>query len=389
MLSRCLKPSDTLNFFLFGPRGVGKSTWLKKHFPPASQTLWVDLLNQRSELQLRFNPDLLINLWQGAGQPKLIVIDEVQKIPELLNVAHFMIEEYKVRFILTGSSARKLKRGGANLLGSRAAEKNLYPFSALELGSKFDLKKSLKFGLLPRIYLENLNDGDRTDLLYGYISTYLKEEVAAEQLVRNLDPFRRFLIAAAQMNAKKINHSKLERDAGIGTRQSERNFDILVDTLLGSFLEPFDQSIRKRQTQRSKFYFFDTGVTRALQDLAGEELVNQSYEFGDLFETFLINEFIKLRSYLGLRWKFSYLNTQDDSEIDLVIEKPRGKPILLEIKSAETLNEDHLNSLRKLKRDINHETAYCLSRQKTVQEVEGIRCVPWLQGLSEIFELKA
>jgi predicted AAA+ superfamily ATPase len=387
MIHRLLKTSNSLTFFLFGPRGVGKSTWLKEQTVNLGKNLWIDLLNQRTELQLRQNPDLLVNLWQGAERPKLVVIDEVQKIPELLNVVHFMIEEYKVRFILTGSSARKLKRGGANLLGSRAAEKNLFPFSSVELQEKFDLKKALKFGLLPKIYLEDLSDQDRSDLLYGYISTYLKEEVAAEQLVRNLDPFRRFLVAAAQMNTKKINHSKLERDAGIGTRQSERNFDILVDTLLGTFLEPFDHSIRKRQTQRSKFYFFDTGVVRALQDLAGEELVNQSYEFGDLFETFLFNEFIKLKSYLGLRWKFSYLSTKDDSEIDLVIEKPRGKPILVEIKSAESLNEDHLNSLRKLKRDLPHQTAYCLSRQKTVQEIDGIRCLPWQKGLVEIFEL--
>ena len=386
MIKRLVKLSESQSFFLFGPRGSGKSTLLKSQFNQ-SEVLWIDLLNQRTEFELSQDPDRLIDIWK-IKKPKWIIIDEVQKIPRLLDVVHRGIEDYKIRFALTGSSARKLKRGGANLLAGRAIEKQVFPFCSFELAAQFELHKSLEIGLLPKLWDDaNLLKDDQTDFLYSYVNTYLKEEIAAEQLVRNLDPFRRFLIAAAQSNSKIVNYSKIERDAGVSQHQASRHFEILVDTLIGFYLEPFNHSPRKRKTQHSKFYFFDTGVVRALQNKAGEILTESSYEYGDLFETFIINEFIKLKSALNLKWSFSYLRTQADLEIDLIIEKSKGLPILIEIKSISKIEQEKIKSFSRLAKDIKHSQAYYLSNSKEEYEIYGIRCLHWQKGLKEIFNI--
>lgn len=385
MIHRLCNLPTKQSFFLFGPRGTGKSTLLSSHFKEYNP-LWINLLDQRTELHLSQNPDHLINLWKNK-KTDWIVIDEVQKIPRLLDVVHLCIEDYKIKFALTGSSARKLKRGGANLLAGRAVERRLAPFSAIELGSQFNLSQSIQIGLLPKIWNEHFNNQEASDFLYSYINTYLKEEIAAEQLVRNLDPFRRFLVSAAQCNGKIINHSAIEVDSGVPRKQSERHFEILIDTLLGQYLYPFDASIRKRQTKKAKFYFFDTGVVRTLQNLVEHEVENSTYEFGNLFETFLINEFFKLSSALQKRWEFSYLQTSSQNEIDLIIEKPRSKLILIEIKSFSKIRKEQIEGFIKIKKDIKHETAYVLSNDPTAQEIEGIRCLHWKNGLKEIFEI--
>ncbi len=385
MYQRLISPPSTQSFFLLGPRGSGKSTWLKTHFKK-EESLWIDLLVQKTELSLAQDPDSLLEMWHGAGKPKWAVIDEIQKLPALLDVVHRGIEEHKIRFALTGSSARKLRKGHANLLGGRAIEIHLMPFSSLELGKDFKLDQALKFGLLPRLWSDpKMTDGDRSDLLYSYVSTYLREEVAAEQLVRNLDPFRRFLLAAAQCNTEPLNYSKIGRDAGVDSKQVERHFEILGDTLIGNYLEPFHRSVRKRQTAKSKFYFFDTGVVRALTNLAGESLHSSTYEYGKLFESFLINEFYKLRSGLNKRWNFSFLRSEDNAEIDLIVEKPRGKPILVEIKSFTKITTESVASFSRLAKKMAHEEAFLLSNATTAIERDGIRCVNWKEGLKEIF----
>ena len=374
------------SFFLFGPRGSGKSTLLRNTFSK-EKTLWIDLLDQRQEFELSSNPDSLLELW-SVDEPKWVVIDEVQKIPRLLDVVHKGIETHRIKFALTGSSARKLKRGGANLLAGRAASYSLSPFSALELGDSFRLDQALATGLLPRFWGQDVSDKDRVRSLYAYIATYLKEEVAAEQLVRKLDPFRRVLVAAAQSNSMIVNHSAIERDAGVKPTQSERHFEILVDTMIGRYLEPFEQSVRKRQTKRSKFYFFDTGVVRALTNLAGESLEPSTFEYGMLFETFVVNEFFKISEALEKRWRFSYLRTKDDVEIDLIIEKPRGAPVLVEIKSSRSRTApEKLSSFVKIAKEFKGSDRYLLSNSPQAAVVEGIRCLHWRVGLEEIFGL--
>jgi len=376
-------PPKYQSFFLFGPRGSGKTTWLT-HIFNKDHVTWINLLDQSMELRLNHKPDQLLDIWKNE-KTEWVIIDEVQKIPTILNVVHRGIEEHKIKFALTGSSVRKLRRGGVNLLAGRAIERKLFPFSALELGKDFSLQKALEFGLLPSIWDQNWSDQEVTDYLYSYVNTYLKEEIASEQLVRKLTPFRRLLVAAAGSNSKIINHSAIERDSGVARKQSERHFEILADTLIGFYLEPYHSSIRKRQTKKSKFYFYDTGIVRALKNIAGESLPISTYEYGELFETFLINEFIKLSSYLNKRWKFYYYKTQHEHEIDLIIEKPGGKLILIEIKSFSKLNEDKLKPLIQIKKDLYHESAYVLSNDKSGQELMGIRCLHWLEGLKEIF----
>lgn len=387
MIKRMTHLSKSQSFLLFGPRGSGKSTLIRDTFK-GQKVLWIDLLDQRLEFELSQNPDLLLQLWASEKFP-WVVIDEVQKIPRLLDVVHKGIETHRIKFALTGSSSRKLKKGGANLLAGRAAAYFLAPFSAFELQDRFDLNEALALGLLPRFWSdqENLATQDKVRALYAYIQTYLKEEVAAEQLVRNLDPFRRFLVAAAQSNGKILNFSKIERDSGISHSQAERHFEILYDTLLGTELAPYHDSVRKRQSKKSKFYFFDTGVVRALQNLAGEPLVSSTFEYGDLFETFILNEFFKLRNSFEKRWEYSYLRTKDDVEIDLVIEKPKGKPILVEIKSTQKVTQESIKSFVSISQEFKGSDRFVLSRDPDAKEIKGIQCLPWQQGLSKIFEI--
>lgn len=383
MVKRICKLSKEQSFFLFGPRGSGKSTLLLEHFK-GQDVLWINLLEQKIEFQLAQDPDHLLEMWR-AKKTKWIVIDEVQKIPALLDVAHRGIEDHRIRFALTGSSSRKLKRGGANLLAGRAASFQLSPFSSLELGTNFDLQKALQFGLLPKLWNEQLSDTEIVRSLYAYVQTYLREEVAAEQLVRNLDPFRRFLVSAAQSNSKIVNCAKIERDAGVSHSQAERHFEILCDTLVGRYLEPYDMSIRKRQSRKSKFYFFDTGIIRALSNLAEETLTPSTFEYGDLFETFLINEFFKLIESYEKRWRLSYLKTKDNVEIDLIIEKPRGEPILIEIKSSSKVSPHDVESYLEIAKEFPKSQKYVFSNMTKSFEHQDVHFIHWQEGLSLIF----
>ncbi len=387
MISRICKPSKSQSFFIFGPRGSGKSTFLNQFFDQ-NEVLKIDLLDPALENQLLQNPSQLLSMWQVEKKP-WIMIDEIQKRPELLDLVHQSIENKNIKFALTGSSARKLKKNSANLLANRTAVFYMQPFSSVELGTQFDLMQALKFGLLPKYWNSSitLDDQDKIRSLYSYVNTYLKEEVAAEQLVRNLDPFRKFIHCAAQSDGQIINYSKIERDAGVSHSQAERHFEILIDTLIGSYLEPFETSIRKRQSKKSKFYFFDPGVVRALLNLSQEELVMRTSEFGNLFENFLTNEFFKLKNAFEKPWKFSYLRTKDGVEIDLIIEKPRGEIILIEIKSTDKIDLESANHIRRIKKDLKTEASYVLSNDPLAKEVEGVQFLHWSEGLKKIFNI--
>ena len=326
-------------------------------------------------------------MWR-VHKPKWVVIDEIQKNPVLLDIVHKMIEDHGVKFALSGSSARKLKRGQANLLAGRAIALYLPPFCSMELGKNFNLSRALKLGLLPRFWNgEKLSDKDIVRSLYTYVDVYLKEEVAQEQLVRKLTPFRIFLQVAGQTNGFVINFSKIDRDAGLGAGQARKYFEILSDTLLGVFLPPYHRSIRKRQDQGSKFYFFDTGVVRALQMLAGESLSPSTFEYGNLFETFIINEIFKISRALEKRWHFSYLRTQAGVELDLIVEKPRTKPILIEIKSSLRIKQEYLRPFKRLSEDFPKSQKYIWYRGEDSYVKEGVRCLPWHKGLKQLFDI--
>ena len=384
MIHRVYNLSKSNSFFLLGPRGTGKSTLLSS-WSKSLKYLAVDLLEPQTEARLTSHPEALLQDW-AVEKPEWILIDEIQKIPKLLDIVHIGIERHKIKFALTGSSARKLRRGSANLLGGRAFEFHLHPFSFLELGSQFHLQQALEFGSLPKIF-ESKDEIDKRRFLYSYISTYLKEEVLVEQIVRKIEPFRRFLEVAAQMNGKILNYSSIARDAGIEERSVQRYYQILEDTLLGFFIEPFHHSIRKRQSKKSKFYFFDCGVTRALQNHLEIPLQAQTSAYGDLFEQMLIMEMIKLNDAFERHFKFSYFRTKDDVEIDLIIERP-GKPtVLVEIKSKSKVSVEDIRSLKAVSQDIPKSICYCLSTQEKGTEIDGVLCLPWGEGLKKIFSI--
>src|SRR4029434_4072372 len=379
MIHRILKPLKSNSFFLFGARGTGKSTFLRNYFD-LEQTLWIDLLDPLQEHLFFRNPDLLRE--RVREEKKRIsweVLDEVQKTPRLLDVVHQLIGETKIKFALTGSSARKLKRGAANLLAGRAFVNHLHPFTHLELGPSFDLTASLHWGTLPKVTQLNTPE-ERTAFLKTYALIYLKEEIGSEQIVRRLDPFRKFLEVASQCNGEVLNYSNIARDVGVDTKTVQSYFEILEDTLVGFLLPSYHRSIRKQQRQNPKFYFFDLGVKRALDGSLVQPPVPNTYGFGKLFEHFLILEVLRLHDYFQKRVRPSYWLTKDGAEIDLILERPGASTILIEVKSSENVDERDTKPLERFLKDFKNAEAYCLSRDPHPKKIGAIRCLPWMMG---------
>ena len=320
-------------------------------------------------------------------KPEWIIIDEIQKNPKLLDVAHKLIFETKIKFALTGSSARKLKRDSANLLAGRAFSFYLHPLSFLELKNDFKLDDVLSFGSLPEIFHFE-TEIDKKRYLLSYIQTYIKEEILVEQLVRNIDPFRSFLEVAAQSNTEIINYTNLAREAGTTAKNVERYFSILSDTLLGFFLEPYSKSVRARQKHSPKFYFFDNGVVRAISNEINQKLLPKTFSYGKLFEQFIICEFMRLNDYFEKNWKFSYIRTGAGVEIDLIIEKNRSEIILIEIKSTSSVIDEHLSSLVTLGSDFKNAKKYILCQERHSKKIGGIQITNWMDGIKEIFEIE-
>lgn len=217
-----------------------------------------------------------------------------------------------------------------------------------------------------------------------YAHNYLREEIQVEQLVRNLDPFRKFLQVAAQMSGKIINYSKIATEVGASDRSVQTYFQILEETLIGSLLEPYHTSIRKRQRQAPKFYFFDTGVMRALDRTITVPLVSSTYAFGVAFEHFIVNELRKLSSYRRNDFAFSYLRTKDDAEIDLIVERPGAPTALVEIKSTQRITDNDVRTLQTLAADFKNANAYCLSLDPHRKRIGTVECLPWRDGLNTI-----
>ena len=383
MFQRVLHPSRKRSFFLFGARGTGKTTFLRSWFS-GQKVLWLDLLDPAQEDRYARRPGLLSEQIEAGGAPEgWVVVDEVQKVPRLLDVVHAEIERSGVRFALTGSSARKLKGGSTNLLAGRAFVYNLFPLTAAELGDSFDLQMALEYGTLPG-HLDLEQPDDKAEFLRSYALTYLKEEVWAEHLVRNLDPFRSFLEVAAQCDGEIINATKIARDVGVDPKTVQSYFQILEDTLLAHILEPYHRSVRKRQSKSPRFYFMDTGVSRALSRTLNVPLNRGTYAYGKTFERFVITEAFRRCAYLKNDFRLSYLRTKDGAEVDLVIERPGLPTALVEIKSATQVDETDLRHLKSFRAVIPESEAICLSREGRPRAVEGIRIVPWRDGLEEL-----
>lgn len=329
------------SLFLFGPRMTGK-TFLLRRLNPA---LFIDLLDPETELSFSRSPVMFWEKLRALHKNDMVIVDEVQRVPALLDYAQKGIEEIGLRFILSGSSARKLKRGSANLLGGRALDLRLYPLTNIEVGKRFDIDMALSYGALPRVvttFLEGKVDDVRRQLK-AYCTIYIKEEVQAEALTRNVSAFQRFLSVAAQMNAETIEFASVARDSSVPMSTVKEYFSILEDTLLGDFLWPWDRSERKKA--RPKFYFFDCGVVRALQN----RLVDPptQHERGFLFETFFYNELKRVRDYYEKSYELSFWR-EGKNEIDILVTGPRGPVMAFECKtSTDTVSNVTYTAFRK------------------------------------------
>ena len=383
MFNRIINYPKKHSFFLFGPRGTGKSTWLQETFAP-SKPLYIDLLNPDIEEQFSKHPnDLLAKIAAMPDQKNWVLIDEIQKVPKLLDLVHLCIEKHRTLFALTGASARKLRRGAANLLAGRAFVLNLFPLTHIELGGSFCLMEALHWGTLPEIF--HLPDtSSKTRYLRTYAQTYLKEEIVAEQIVRKLDPFRQFLEIAAQQNGEIINFSNIARDVGVDTVTVQSYFQILEDTLIGYLLLPYHQSIRKRQRSNPKFYFFDLGVKRSLENALSIPLKENTYAYGRTFEHFIMTEIMRLNSYYEKDYRLSYLRTKDHAEIDLIIERPGLPSALIEIKSKNRIDERDTRSLEHFLKDFDRAEAYVLSPDPDKKKIGNVLAIPWSQGIKAI-----
>ncbi len=386
VFKRLIQLSQEQSVFLFGARGVGKTTLLTT-LPWLKEALMINLLEAKNENNFARNPDGLADIVRALPENKrYVIIDEIQKLPKLLDIVHYLIETTDKIFILTGSSAKKLRHGGSNLLAGRAVLFNLYPLNYLEVDKKFSLLQALQYGLLPKLF-ELKNDLEKQLFLETYVNLYLKEEVWAEKYVRDLTSFRHFLQVAAQCNGKIINASNIARDVGVSDYTVQDYFSILEDTLIGYYLYPFQHSFRKRLSKKPKFYFFDTGVVRALMGLIEIPLNESTSAYGEAFEHFIINQCIQLASYFHRNYRFSYLATKDDAEIDLVVERPGQKILFIEIKSSSIVERRHLSTLTALTNDFGECEAVCFSRDSYPKLIDNIMVYPWELGVKKFFGL--
>lgn len=383
MISRELKLPKKQHVLLFGPRQTGKTTLIRESLGDLRNVFSINLLIAKQFAKYSANPSILREEALSLSRSvKYIFIDEVQRVPDLLNEIHALIEEAIPQiFILTGSSARKIKRGQANLLAGRAWALNLHPLTANEIGSSFQLSSALHFGTLPRVHL-NKTALSKAEFLRSYTMTYLKEEVDAEALSRNIGGFIRFLGVAAQGNGELLNFSNVARDVQLSSVTVKEYFKILEDTLIGFFLPPFHFSERKKHRLSPKFYFFDTGVLRALQERLRAKLVPASFEYGNYFETWIVNEVRRISSYQRKDLKFSFLRTAKDAEIDLIVETPRNKIIAVEIKSKPLPTErDFSSGFLAIKALAPKAECLCVCTGDTRRRVETVDVLPFQQFL--------
>jgi predicted AAA+ superfamily ATPase len=385
-IERTIKLPKNKSFFLFGPRQTGKSTLLKKEFI-SGKTLYYDLLKTDVYRKLLSRPETFRNEVIAALKSKklsYVIIDEVQKVPHLLDEVHSLVEsDVPCLFILNGSSSRKLKRCQANMLAGRAWTFQLYPFSSMELKDNFDLPTVLKYGTLPVIHL-GVDEYEKRETLRSYVDTYIKEEIEIEANIRNLSGFLRFLPIAAYQNGELINYSNMARESGVSHHTVRDYYKILEDTLLGFFLLPYGKSIRKRMVKHPKFYFFDPGIVTTLTNRLRVDLNEMSYEFGKAFEHFFLLEIIKLNHYFRLDLDLSFYRTERGAEVDCIIETPAGKTIAVEIKAATNPSSSMLTGLISFKEKVAGAQLILACRVQRPQVIRDVTVLPWQDVLEHI-----
>lgn len=368
MLKRSLQlPSPgTETFFLWGPRQTGKTTLLRSTYPDA---VYIDLLKAEEYRRYLNNPEYLRQELLSRDETPFVIIDEVQKLPVLLDEVHWLHENSNIHFALCGSSARKVKRGHANLLGGRAIRYELFGFVSSELASDFNLNRLLNNGYLPRIFLS----GQPRRLLNAYVANYLKEEIAAEGLVRNLPAFSNFLNLSSLSDCETVNFSTIARDCGVSSQTVKEYFQILEDTLLGRWLPSFRKRPKRRVAHAPKFYFSDVGIVNILAKRGtvqpGSEL------FGKAFENWCFHELNAYNIYSEAYAELSFWRLASGMEVDFVV---NDMEIAIEAKSSEKISDNHLKGLRSLRVDhpaVKRRIVVCNDQKMRVTE-DGIEVVP-------------
>lgn len=381
MIERWLKLPKKQSFFLFGPRQTGKSTLVGETFKTDCWTVNL-LLNESfsrySKYPELFRKEALQKI--EKQQIKTIFVDEIQKIPLLLNEIQFLMDQKKVQFILTGSSARKLKKGGANLLGGRAIECFLFPFTYFEIEGDFVIEDVLRFGSLPSVY--GKSDKEKIDLLMAYTNIYLREEIQSEGIVRNLGGFSRFLDIAASQFGELVSFSNIGRECGLPTRTVQSYYEILEDTLIGFRLDPWRKSLRKRLSGHPKFYLFDLGVTNAINRHLSD--LPDSILRGRLFEQFIVLETYRLLKYLRSEARIYYWRTNTGAEVDLVIEKHGKLHAAFEIKSKKRIGGNDFSGFRSFSTDNPKVPCFIVCDAEEPYKEGAVEVLPWPDYLKRL-----
>ena len=354
--------------FLLGPRQTGKTSLVRHSLKGVKS---YDLLDTSVYLALSQNPSRVAQ--ELTPRDAIVVVDEIQRLPVLLNEIHRLIEERGIRFLLTGSSARKLRRGGINLLGGRARTKYMHPFTYRELGNQFDLLKAIERGLLPSIYL---SDDPRADL-QAYTGSYLQQEIVAEGTARNIPAFSRFLKVAALCNGTVVNFTNVSNDAQVPRTTVYEYFEILKDTLLLYELPAWRKSKKRKPLASSKYYFFDVGVVATLQ---GRQFRHGTPEFGQAFETYLMHELVSYSDYISGE-PLSYWRSTSGFEVDFIL----GDHTAIEVKAKENLSTQDLKPLRALAEEKKLKRYLCVSLEPRRRNLENLTILPLREFLDALW----
>lgn len=356
------------SYFLFGPRQTGKSFLIHRTLKGARI---YDLLDSSIYLTLSRDPGRIEQ--ELKPQDRVVVIDEIQRLPELLHEVHRLIESKGLRFLLTGSSARKLRRGGVDLLGGRARTTFLHPLTRKELGERFDLERAVERGLLPSIYFSDDPDAD----LKAYTGTYLQQEIVAEGAIRNVPAFSRFLRVAALCNGTVVNFTNVANDAQVARTTIYEYFEILKDTLILHELPAWRKSKKRKPLSSSKYYFFDTGVVSALQ---GRKFRPGTPEFGEAFETYLLHELISFRDAQADE-PLSFWRSASGFEVDFII----GDHTAIEVKAKENVSAADLKSLRAISEEKKFKRHLCVSLEPRARRLGEITLLPYAEFLEALW----
>ena len=362
------------NMFLFGARQTGKTSLLLELFPEAK---FYDLLENNTYERLQRNPSLLRQDLEMCEEGTLVIIDEVQLIPALLNEIQWLIVRKNLHFIMSGSSARKLRRSGANMLGGRATLNFLYPFVSAELPD-FDLNKAVNQGMLPRHYLAR-ND-KYWAMIQAYVSVYLKEEIKAESLVRNLSTFNRFLEVAALTDGEMVNYNNIAQDCGIDAKTVKEYFAILEETLIGYMVPAYSKTVKRKLRQSPRFYYFDVAIPNYL--LSRRAMQPNSADFGHAFEHLIIQEIIAYMGYHNIDNALSYWHTYNDYEVDAVLGDAQ---VAIEIKSSEEVQSRHLRGLKAFNEEHPEARLIVVSLDANPRLFNGVEIWPAKQFLEQLW----